>query len=432
MPRTTRRPIETQKSPLALRIGTRLRAARLKAGLTQQQLAGERYTKAYVSALENALIKPSMVALDYLAGRLGTTASHLMADQGPVWSRLAADLHLAAGNWQAALDAYGDLAERASDMGTVAELRRGESEALVRLDRGAEAVGAATQAVELFESLGRQADAALASYWLAASQYQQDNTAESRAILQALLEKVRKLEVDEGLRLRLLMALATVEAREGNHETALNYLEEIQALAHNLDDRQRAVHLFDLAYRNRDKDDLEAALRAGYGSLALFEAAGGRVELASLENDLALAYVGLGELERASEMAAAARRHFTQLGAERMLAHVTETEAQIEAARGDWAGSLRLADDAVAAAERVSDPSATVSALLTRARALTSLDRTEEAKQAYERAAGLARSMSRPALRRRVLTEWAEFLAQSGDHRAAYALTREALGSHPA
>jgi len=28
---------------------------------------------------------------------------------------------------------------------------------------------------------------------------------------------------------------------------------------------------------------------------------------------------------------------------------------------------------------------------------------------------------------RRVLGDWAEFLAQTGDHRAAYTLTREAL-----
>ena len=47
---------------IAQRIGRRIRSARTSAGLTQSQLAGDRYTKAYVSALENALVKPSMAA----------------------------------------------------------------------------------------------------------------------------------------------------------------------------------------------------------------------------------------------------------------------------------------------------------------------------------------------------------------------------------
>jgi ribosome-binding protein aMBF1 (putative translation factor) len=49
---STRRPRPvTDDTALADRLGSRLKQARLKAGMTQQQLAGERYTKAYVSAL---------------------------------------------------------------------------------------------------------------------------------------------------------------------------------------------------------------------------------------------------------------------------------------------------------------------------------------------------------------------------------------------
>ena len=98
---TRRRPsVRADDGALAKRIGGRLKEARLRAGLTQQQLAGERYTKAYVSALENGLIRPSVKALDYLATRLGTTPGWLMASEAPTWTRLEADLELAAGNWQ--------------------------------------------------------------------------------------------------------------------------------------------------------------------------------------------------------------------------------------------------------------------------------------------------------------------------------------------
>jgi len=433
VPRSSRRPLETGKSALARRIGTRLRAARLKAGLTQQQLAGDRYTKAYVSALENALIKPSMVALDYLAGRLGTTASQLMTDEEQVWTRLEADLNLAAGNWAAAADAYRALLANPTEDLTRAVLLRSSAEALVRLDRGAEGAAHASESAELFEKHGREVDAALAGYWLAAGFSAQDNVTQANAILHALLAKVRTgLKVDTGFRLRLLMALSSNESREGNHQAALDYLEEIRALAETLDDRRRAAYLFDLAYSYREVGDVEAALSAGYASLALFQAASGRKEIASLENDLALAHLSLGNIALAEEMAGAARAHITREGDERLLAHVTATDARIEAGRGNWERALSLAEEANAAAERHDDPKAAIDALLTMAGAQAGLGRPDAAAAAHERAASIARQVGRPPLLRRVLAEYADFLARSGDHRAAYSLTREALGGQPA
>lgn len=47
-------------------------------GITQQHLAGDKYTKSYVSAIENGLILPSLPALVYLAVRLGVTAGELL------------------------------------------------------------------------------------------------------------------------------------------------------------------------------------------------------------------------------------------------------------------------------------------------------------------------------------------------------------------
>src|SRR5215510_1133075 len=110
-----RRRVVVDQRELAKAIGGRIRAARLAAGLTQQELAGDRYTKAYISALELGHAKPSMAALDYLAPRLGTTSDRLLADEAGRWSRLDADLHLAAGRLPEAAEAYRDLADRATD-----------------------------------------------------------------------------------------------------------------------------------------------------------------------------------------------------------------------------------------------------------------------------------------------------------------------------
>ena len=136
------------RDPLSARVGARIREARTRAGLTQQALAGDRYTKAYISALENGLIRPSVKALDYLAGRLSTTPGWLMASEAPTWTRLEADLELAAGNWQKAADAYGELLGQTTDRVQRAEILRGLAEAHARLDHGAEAISHRPYAVD--------------------------------------------------------------------------------------------------------------------------------------------------------------------------------------------------------------------------------------------------------------------------------------------
>src|SRR6187455_2249763 len=117
MPRTKTgtRATTDQDRALEQHIGHRIREARHRAGLTQQQLAGDRYTKAYVSALETGIARPSMVALRYLSERLGLPPSHFLDEQTPAWTRLEVDMRLAAGEWQAAADGYEALLSDAVD-----------------------------------------------------------------------------------------------------------------------------------------------------------------------------------------------------------------------------------------------------------------------------------------------------------------------------
>jgi len=137
----------------------------------------------------------------------------------------------------------------------------------------------------------------------------------------------------------------------------------------------------------------------------------------------------LGNLAKADEFATRAHDHFTEQGDERMLAHVIETEAQIEAARENWSSSLEKGREAVALAEKTGNSKATVSAMLSVARDQTHQGDTEAAAKMYEDAAKIARELGKPGLLRNVLGDWAEFMAESGDHKAAYSLTREALAT---
>jgi transcriptional regulator with XRE-family HTH domain len=428
MPETTRRRTIVDETPLARSIGARIRQARLQAGLTQQQLAGERYTKAYVSALENGLSKPSVAALNYLATRLEMPAAVLLAGETDHWSRLEGDVLLASGRWQQALDIYDRCMDEAPQGDARAELLRGRAEAFARLERGSEAAAAGSEAAELFDRLGRQADAAFARYWVANGEYLQGNAVEARRLTGDILAKVRAgLRVEPDFHLRLVIAMATVEAHDGEYDQALAYLSEIRGLAEDLDDRRRATYFFDLAHSYREAGDFEGAVRMGYASMTLFKAMAADSETAALENDLALAFLKLHNLSRADELVKSARRRFETLGDSRCLAHIADTEAQIALAGGAIEQAAALVEQAIDGAEQTSNQKALIDALVTRAQIRRQRSDADGADTDFARAAALARASGSRGRIREVLGAWSEMLAESGDLRRAYDLSREAL-----
>src|SRR5437764_6180553 len=60
-----------------LRLGERLRQLRVAAGLTQSDLAGERFSKEYVSQIERGKTRPTRETVEWLAIRLGVDPSFL-------------------------------------------------------------------------------------------------------------------------------------------------------------------------------------------------------------------------------------------------------------------------------------------------------------------------------------------------------------------
>lgn len=428
MPGTTKRRVVVDNTALAKSIGERIRAARHRAGLTQQQLAEGRYTKAYVSALEKGLAKPSMAALTFFAERLGLPPSHFLVDRTDVWTRVEADLHLASGDWLRAVDAYEGLLGGTTDRRRRAEILRGLSEALVRLDRGREALPRAAESAELFSKLGQDADAALASFWLASAHYVEENRVEARAIYIQLLDQVRAgLNVLPDFKLRLLGNLGSIEARDGEHQQALTYLEEARGLAVDMDDRRRATFLGGLALSYRKAGDLEAALRTGGESLALFRAAEAELEIAMIANEVAMAHLTNGNPRRAQQLAEEAELVARRINDGKLLANVLDTRAQIALSRGDIEEALALSDQALAMAEKAASHKAKFDALRTRARTLSAKGATKEALAAYEKAADVARAEGSRAQVREILSDWAAELARAGQHERAYELTREAL-----
>ena len=66
-----------QSQPSGLRLGERLRQLRVAANLTQTDLAGERFSKEYVSQIERGKTRPTRETIEWLAQRLSVDASFL-------------------------------------------------------------------------------------------------------------------------------------------------------------------------------------------------------------------------------------------------------------------------------------------------------------------------------------------------------------------
>src|SRR5215471_15259348 len=59
------------------RLGERVRQLRVAAGLTQSELAGERFSKEYVSQIERGKTRPTRETIEWLAARLGVDPGFL-------------------------------------------------------------------------------------------------------------------------------------------------------------------------------------------------------------------------------------------------------------------------------------------------------------------------------------------------------------------
>ncbi len=427
---TKRRSHVEADRPLARQIGARIRSARTRASLTQAQLAAGRYTKAYVSALENGLVKPSMAALNFFAERLEVPIERLLSDGEQAWTRLEADLRLAAGDWEHAVDAFSNLLQANPSEHVRAELLLGLAEGLARLGRGHESVRAASESAAMFSAQGRDSQAAWATYWQASGLYELELGHQAAELLTRLLDEIAAgLRVDPDLPVRVLIALAMVATRDEEPESALGYLEQARSRIGELDDRKHAVFLFSLALSYRELGDHEAAISTGMRSLAMFRSADAGFEAASIQNELALVYLALGSLDVARSHAVEARSYFSGRDDVRWLAHVTDTEGQIALAAGSTRDAIDLSTESLRLAEEIGDKKAAINALLLLARAQRADTDLPAAAATLERAAALSEEYGRRGQLQAVLGEWSDVVAALGDLAQAYALSRRALNA---
>jgi tetratricopeptide (TPR) repeat protein len=129
--------------PTGSRLGERLRSLRLAAGLTQTELAGDRFSKEYVSQIERGKTRPTQETVEWLAGRLGVDPAFLASgvstdERGRVEAILArAEALSEAHRYEEAIEAFVPARDAIAGTGSAElEVRVLSGEAWARMQAG--------------------------------------------------------------------------------------------------------------------------------------------------------------------------------------------------------------------------------------------------------------------------------------------------------
>jgi tetratricopeptide (TPR) repeat protein len=426
-------------SPTGLRLGERLRQLRISAGLTQSELAGERFSKEYVSQIERGKTRPTTETIEWLAARLGV-------DPGFLANGVATDdrgrLEGAVARAEALLEALKD--EEAK-------------EEFTKLASAVRAAGLTDLQVRVLSGLGR-AEARLGDVRSAL-----ELLTEARAIVEGpTFSDVERAEV--------LLYLGVCRLYLASIQTALGLFNEALALAERSGLPCDLLRSRILAWRSRcwrhhrdyeaAREDVERALelaervgdprtigeayfhastiadRQGHWVVArtyaeraraAYETVSDRINVARLTNNLGMFHFLLGRPERAVEQLTEAIKLAHELGTDAEAAQAISSLAQVHLRTGN----PKLAEEQVRHAlslldEREDFLEEVGSSHLVLGRALLDQDRLDEAEVEFTAAERCYEQLGSASQRAATWVARGDLAARRGDDRVAARLYRNA------
>jgi tetratricopeptide (TPR) repeat protein len=288
----------TRAASRAPRLGERVRQLRVGAGLTQSELAGDRFSKEYVSQIERGKTRPTQETIDWLAVRLGVDATFLASgvsedERTRVEATLArAESLIEAREYDEAI-AQLDNVRAAVEATGVPQLRvrarSNEAWALFRL-------GDARKALKMFGEVRSEiegpgfSDVERAEVLFALGACRWKLSSISTAI--SLLDEALKLAEGSGapcdpLRSRILYWRSRCRQRQRDWEAAREDVEGALELAEGLQDRQGLAHLYLQASLIAERDGHWVLARShAERAKAIFEELADRLHVGVLLNNL--------------------------------------------------------------------------------------------------------------------------------------------------
>ena len=400
-----------QQDASAPTIGARIRALRRAAGLTQEQLAGDRFSKEYVSQIERGKTRPSAAALDWLAVRLTTDRAFL--EQGFHGHELDAVLER--------LDAAEALSEQQEYEGAL-ELYRSAEPAVgrlglpslaVRLDSGAGwallRLGDVEGALSLLEHARDGAvapectdgDRAKVLFQIAVGRYSRSEIPEAIGLFTEALALANSTGLDR-LRVDILGWRSRCHRRERDWSLAWDDVELALDLARRSESRRQLADVsFQASLITHRQGRWVVARKYAEEAKELYDGLGDRATAARVLNNIAGLDHLLGDAERAIARLQEAFAVFVDVGLPVEAGYVLSSQADIHLTLDEFAEAETQARKALELlGERVDHLQEIGAAQLALGRALARQGKTDEAEDAIaaaERTFERARSTSHQA-----------------------------------
>ena len=439
---------ETIESTPTIRLGQRLRQARLARNLTQSEVAASQFSVSYISAVERGQIRPSLGALEKLAQRLQVSVADLLRlDPGEVISPAAGSGYLAGsdrddidsqmreanilikqGNAEAALEILSPLQDRGPSLREQAMLKWHLALCYNALRRSEDARREAQEGILLADRVGDPdlRERLRLEQSVAYSQAQKHQAALDQ--LRLSLEAIEKAVVlDPLFRLKVLFHLGNESWIMGEHEAAMGYLREATTIADEVLDPERlGLRYSQLATAARTQGDYRSARVFSMRSLAAYEDAGLRRIMAQAHTRLGRAFAQSGELDEALSELQLARQRAEQQNDTRGLAEAQSNLAALYLRQQRTEDAAKAAEQAITLSESLDDTVQQAEAQVVLAQVLEAKKDYANAERTFEQAIEGLRQADALMQISDAYAAFSEFLERRGQSRKALEVLKQA------
>src|SRR5919109_1941894 len=422
-----------------LRLGERLRQLRVAAGMTQTDLAGDRFSKEYVSQIERGKTRPTRETIQWLADRLGVDAGFLAngvsADErGRVDSALArADALLEARRNDEALEEFENIRSAVIATGLAElEARALSGEATVRMRRGEvrEAIALLERARALSEGTSfSDVERADVLFRLGVARYKLNSIQTAIGLFDEALKLAERSEIpSDHLRSNVLAWRSRCYRHRRDLEAAREDVERALELAESLNDKRAAADVYFQASIIADREGHWVLARSyAERAKAAYEEVEDRSNLGRLMNNLGGINFLLGHPDEAIAFLKDSVRILLELGDDPEAARAVNSIAQVHLRTGDIARAeeqaryaLELLGDRVDLLDEIGN------AHLVLGRALLEQARLDEAEQEFRLGERAYDQLSSASHRASAWVAQGDLATRRGDDQTAARLYRQA------
>ena len=418
--------------PAALRLGERLRQLRIAAGLTQSELAGDRFSKEYVSQIERGKTRPTGETIAWLASRLDVDAGYLANgvstdERGRVEATLTRAEALAeAHRYEEAVAEFEQIrADVAATGAAELEARLLSGEAWARMHNGElrEALDLLTRArtVTQHEPFS-ELDRAEILYRLGVCRYRLSSISTAIGLFNEAYAVVEGSDLPSDLlRSSILAYRSRCYRRQRDLEAAREDVERALELAQALDDSPTMANVYVQASLVAERMG-HWVLARNYAERAksLYEDLNDQRYLAGLLNNLGGLNLMLGKPEEAIEYLKTSYSTALDADSTEEAAQATGSLAAVHLELSDFEQAERFARQALSILEgRVDFLHEIGPSQLVLGRALMEQGRLDEAEEAFKAADDSFEQLSSASHRARAWIAMGDLAARRGDDRTA-------------